>query len=188
MSATSTNPSMKKTVLAFGLIAGAIMSILMSITLQFHDSIGFEKGLVIGYTIMVAAFLLIYFGIRSYRDNVAGGTVSFGRAFAIGMLITAVAGALYTATWEVMYFNFMPDFDKQYIEHEVDRARASGKTEAEVAQVRAEQEKNFANYKNPIVNSAYTFLEPLPVGLIVSLVSAGILSRKRRRRDAVLAT
>ena len=178
---------MKKTVLTFGLIAGAIMSILMSVSIQFHDRIGFEKGLVIGYTIMVAAFLLIYFGIRSYRDNAGGGTIGFGRAFAIGMLITAVAGVLYTATWEVMYFNFMPDFDKQYIEHAVDRARASGKSDAEVAQVRAEQEKNFANYKNPVVNSAYTFLEPLPVGFIVSLVSAGILSRKRRTRDPALA-
>src|SRR6185436_8403756 len=107
------------------LIAGAIMSILMSISLQFHDQIGFDKALVVGYTIMVAAFLLIYFGIRSYRDNIGSGRISFGRAFAIGMLITCVAGVIYTATWEVMYFNFIPDFDKEYIEHSVERARAS---------------------------------------------------------------
>jgi hypothetical protein len=35
-------------------------------------------------------------------------------------------------------------------------------------------------YKNPLVNIAFTFLEPLPVGLIFSLVTAGVLSRKRR--------
>ena len=59
---------------------------------------------------MVLAFLLIYFGIRSYRDNVAGGTVRFGRAFAVGALIATVASVCYVATWEVIYFNFAPDF------------------------------------------------------------------------------
>jgi hypothetical protein len=35
----------------------------------------------------VASFLLIYFGIRSYRDNTRAGQISFGRAFACGFLI-----------------------------------------------------------------------------------------------------
>ena len=51
------------------------------------DAIGFDRGEIIGYTSMVLAFLLIFFGVRSYRDNVAGGTVRFGRAFAVGALI-----------------------------------------------------------------------------------------------------
>ena len=29
--------------------------------------------MLIGYTGMVLAFLMVYFGVRSYRDNVAGG-------------------------------------------------------------------------------------------------------------------
>jgi hypothetical protein len=81
---------MKKIVLTFGLIAGAILSVMMLITIPFQDQIGFN-GYVVGYTTMVLAFLLIYFGVRSYRDNVAGGTVGFGRALAIGTLITALA-------------------------------------------------------------------------------------------------
>jgi len=36
------------------------------------------------------------------------------------------------------------------------------------------------NYKNPLVNIAITFLEPLPVGLLVTLISAGVLSRRPR--------
>jgi hypothetical protein len=35
-------------------------------------------------------------------------------------------------------------------------------------------------YKNPLYNAAFTFMEPLPVGLIVALVSAGVLSRRRK--------
>jgi hypothetical protein len=41
-------------------------------------------------------------------------------------------------------------------------------------------------YKNPLVNIALTLLEPLPVGILFTLISAGVLSRKRRA-DGVTA-
>jgi hypothetical protein len=179
---------MKKTVLTFGLIAGIIMSAMMAATVPFFDKVSFEKGAVIGYTTMVLAFLLVYFGIRSYRDNVGGGTISFGRAFGIGILIVAIASLCYTATWQVIYHNYMPDFMEKYGQAQVDQARAEGKSEAEIAAVKAEAAKNIEQYKNPVYNMAITFLEPLPVGLIITLVSAGILRRKRRDSDTVFAT
>jgi hypothetical protein len=178
---------MKKTVWTFGLIAGAIMSAMMVATVPFMDRFGFDKGEVIGYTTMVAAFLLVFFGIRSYRDKVAGGTIGFGRALAIGALITAVASACYTVTWEVLYYEVMPDFGAKFGQYQLDRARAQGKSDAELAKMRAEAEKFTESYKNPVFNSAVTFLEPLPVGLVITLVSAGVLRRKRRRDDPALA-
>src|SRR5215210_635081 len=105
---------MKKTVLTFGLISGAILSAMMLATLPFHDAIGFDRALVVGYTTMVIAFLLIFFGVRSYRDNVAGGSVRFGRAFAVGALIGAVASVCYVATWEVAYSRLAPDYLTKY--------------------------------------------------------------------------
>src|SRR5688500_19890895 len=95
---------MQKTVLTFGLIAGAILSVMMLATLPFMDAIGFDRGEVIGYTTMVLAFLLIFFGVRSYRDNVAGGSVSFGRALAVGSLIAVVASVCYVVTWQIIYY------------------------------------------------------------------------------------
>ena len=70
---------MKKTVLIFGLLSGALMSLMMVLVLPFHDQIGFDRGLVVGYTTMVLAFLFIFFGVKSYRDNVGRGTIGFGR-------------------------------------------------------------------------------------------------------------
>jgi len=72
---------MKKTVLTFGLIGGAIMAAMMFATLPFVDKIGFDKGEIVGYTTMILAFMLVFFGIRSYRENVKGGHITFGRAF-----------------------------------------------------------------------------------------------------------
>src|SRR4051812_29998691 len=99
---------MKKTVFTFGLIAGAILSAMLAITIPFQEQIGPDRGEIIGYTTMVAAFLLIFFGIRSYRDNVGNGRISFGRALAVGSLIAVVAAVCYTATWEVIFFGTNP--------------------------------------------------------------------------------
>jgi len=171
---------MKKTIWTFGLISGAIMSIMMVVTIPFIDSIGSSTGEVIGYTSMVLAFLLVFFGIRSYRDNVRGGTIGFGRAFSVGLLIAAIASLCYVATWEVLYFKVFTDFDAKMEQASLARARAAGKSEAEVQKVRAQAESFSRLYRNPLYNSAITFLEPLPVGVVMALVSAGILRRKRR--------
>ncbi len=178
---------MRKIVLTFGLIAGAVLSALMLITLPWVEKIGFDKGAIIGYTTMVLAFLMVFFGVKAYRDNVAGGTVSFGRAFKVGILITAVASVCYVATWEVMYYKLNPGFADAYAQHMVDKARRSGATEAQIAERTAQAEKFREMYRNPLLNIAFTFLEPLPIGLVFTLVTAGVLSRKRRAVGAVAA-
>jgi hypothetical protein len=171
---------MKKIVLTFGLIAGAILAGTFLATLPFHDAIGNEGGMLIGYTSMVLAFLLIYFGVRSYRDNVAGGRIGFLKALGVGALIALVASACYVGTWEVMYFGGKSDYIEKYQARELEKARRSGESEAQIAAKKAEMDKFAEMYRNPFFNTAVTFLEPLPVALVIALVSAGILSRRRK--------
>jgi Protein of unknown function (DUF4199) len=173
---------MRKTILTFGLIAGGILSIMMLATIPFMDSIGFDRGEVVGYTTMVLAFLLVFFGVRSYRDNVAGGSVSFGRAFAVGALIVAVASVCYVATWQLIYYKLAPDFVATYQAYTVEKARASGASQAEIDEKVAAMQRIAKLYRNPAINVAVTFIEPLPVGLVFALVSAGILRRRPQRR------
>ncbi|HXU39357.1 MAG TPA: DUF4199 domain-containing protein [Blastocatellia bacterium] len=170
---------MKKTVLTFGLIGGAIMAAMMYATLPFMDKIGFDKGEIVGYTTMILAFMLVFFGIRSYRENVSGGRITFGRAFAVGLLITLVACVCYVVAWEILYFKFMPDFADKYASYVVEKARAAGASQQAIdAQV--QQMNSFkAMYANPFINVALTFAEPLPIGLIVTLISAAILRKKK---------
>ena len=171
---------MKKTVWTFGLIAGAIMSVMMVATMPFIDRIGFGTAEVIGYTTLIAAFLLIFFGVRSYRDNKAGRAISFGRALVVGLLINIVASACYVATWQLIYYKVVPDFVDKYAAHMIEEERAAGASQQEIDAKTAEMNKFREMYENPLVNIAITFLEPFSVGLIVSLVAAGVL---RRRRD-----
>ena len=170
---------MRKIVLIYGLIAGGILVAMMVLSAVFADRIGFDRGAIIGYTTMVAAFLMIYVGIRTYRDTIGGGTISFGRAFRVGVGIYAIAAVCYVASWQVVYRTMWPDFAQQYTAHQVEKAREEGKSEEQIAAQRKEMEKWWALYQNPLVNVAMTVLEPLPVGLLFILGSAGILSRRR---------
>jgi hypothetical protein len=175
---------MKRVVLTFGLIAGAALSAMMVATAPFMDQIGFDYGAVVGYTSMVLGFLLVYFGIRSYRDNVGGGAITFGRGTAIGLSIVAIASVCYVATWEVVSHTMLKDFAERYAAHAMDAARRAGATAAELAK----QEQDLAAFKtmyaNPIARYALTFVEPLPVGILMTLVSAGVLRRGQRREVA----
>src|SRR5512145_2166960 len=105
---------MKKIVLTFGLISGAISAALMFATVPFIYRIGFDWGTGVGYTSMLIAFLLVFFGIRSYRETVGNGQISFGKAFTVGILITLVSSLCYVIAWEIIYFNILPDFPDQY--------------------------------------------------------------------------
>jgi hypothetical protein len=171
---------MKKIVITFGLISGVILSTLMLIALAFHDAIGFDKSMVIGYTTMLLAFLLIFFGVRSYRDNVGGGQVGFLKALGVGALIGCIASACYVATWEAYYFGTHSDYLEKYSAHMLDKERQSGASEAAIAAKQAELQKLAVMYQNPLINSAMTFMEPLPVAVVMALVSAGILSRRKK--------
>ncbi|MGB7355260.1 MAG: DUF4199 domain-containing protein [Acidobacteriaceae bacterium] len=169
---------MKKTVLTFGLIAGVMISLLMESSLLLSHRIGSGHSMLLGYTIMVASFLLVYFGIRSYRDNTLSGQISFGRAFACGILITLITTLCYVATWEVLYFNFMPHFMDSYFAAQIHRVQSSGLDPATAAARVSAIERSQQLYQNPLVNMAYTFIEPFPVGLLMTLLSAAVLRRK----------
>ena len=175
---------MKKIVLTFGLISGVIIATMPLLTLPFVDRIGHDRAEILGYTTMIAAGMLIFFGIRSYRDNVGGGVVRFGRAFGVGMLIVVVANLLYAATWVAVSDRFFPDFMEKYQAEQLASERAKGATPAELAAKTAEFEKYAGWYRNPVLRAAMTFVEPLPVGLIISLISAVVLSRRRTARTA----
>ena len=167
---------MKRVIWKYGLFAGVILAALMFLTIPFVDTIG-EMGIVVGYTTMVIGFMMIFFGIRAYRDGEGGGKVTFGRAFVIGLAITAIGSLCYVGAWEVISNKYMPDFADKYSARIMARARADRMPEAELAATQKKMEEFARSYKNPWFRMAMTLLEPLPVGLILSLVASGMLRR-----------
>lgn len=171
---------MRKVVITFGLLSGAVAAALTFMTLPFAERIGFDRSIIVGYTIIVISMLFVYFGVRSYRDNVLGGRISFGSGFKAGLLITLISSLCYVAGWLVLFYGFMPDFVDQYSAWAVESARAGGADEAAIAAKLAEVENTRRILENPITNAAVSFLEPVPVGLLVTLISAAVLRKNGR--------
>ena len=168
---------MQKTILTYGLICGAVLGGFMLATVPFMENVG-DWGYVVGYASMLLGFLLVYFGVRSYRDNVAGGRISFGRALLVGGAIAFIGMCCYVATWEIVYHTMMPDFMDKYAARQIDKVRASGASAEVIAKKQQEMDAAVQMYKNPVMNVAFTFLEPLPVAIILTLVSAAVVRRR----------
>jgi len=169
---------MKKTVLTFGLISGGIMAAMMIITAFVGTSMGFDKAEILGYSTMVLAGIMIFMGVKSYRDHAGNGAITFGKGFKIALLITLVAALLYVITWMVLSYTIFSDFMEQYSTAMIEKAKASGVTAEQLAATQADMEKYKELYKNPFFRAALTFMEPLPVGVIMSLLAALILKKK----------
>jgi hypothetical protein len=122
--------------------------------------------------------------VRSYRENVAGGHLTFGRGFAVGILITLISCACYVGTWEIVYYKFMPGFAEKYAAHMVERAKASGARQQKLDETEQKAKQFEHMYHNPAVNVALTFMEVFPIGLAVTLLSAGILRKKAGQMSA----
>lgn len=177
---------MRRIVIKFGLISGAIISAATAIMLPLcmRGVFDFSASEVVGYTAMVLSFLMVFFGVRSYRDDVAGGAIGFGKAFGVGLLITLVACSVYVVAWQIVYWGFIPDFLDHYNAYQLDELRTEGASPEVIEEKQAEMETFAELYANPLFNVLITFLEVFPVGLVVTLVSAAILRRRPRAPEA----
>jgi hypothetical protein len=169
---------MKKIVFTFGLLSGAVSVLMMFLTVSFVDQIGFDRGIIVGYTGIVVSLLFVYFGVRSYRDNQLGGKITFGRAFGVGLLITLISCVCYVVAWEIEYATIFSDFMDKYEAYAMEQALASGATAATMAAKAAEMADMKRMMDSPILRPLLIFIEPFPVGLLVTLISAAVLRKK----------
>ncbi len=168
---------MKRIVLTYGIIGGIIVSVMMWLTLGSgtHD---FDNGMWIGYTTMVIALSTIFFAIKVYRDKHLGGSINFGKAFLMGLYITLIASTMYVVSWLVLSAVSEKDFMEQYYDHTKAQLESSDMP-ADQVEVKLQEMRDFQEmYKNPVVKIGFTYMEILPVGLLISLFCAVVLKRR----------
>jgi hypothetical protein len=185
---------MKKIVLISGLIAG-LVSIgwgvaYIAVCLNSDKPMDMGNGMLYGYASMLLAFSVIFVAIKNYRDKHNGGIISFGKAFRIGLYISLIASTIYVLIWLIDYYYFIPEgsFEQQYTNYTLEALKAEGATQPELDAKAAELAKDWESYKNPFVNAMITYVEILPVGLLVSLIAALVLKRKRPKAEFQTAT
>lgn len=173
---------MKKNIIIYGLTAGIVVSILMLASVNYlsycEGNVDYSTSMLIGYASMLIAFSLVFIGIRNYRNKYNGGVISFGKAFKIGLLMVLIASTIYVIAWLIDYFFFVPDFMDKYSAHMLGELKASGASQIEIDKQTKEMANMAVMYKNPFFTAMMTYVEILPVGLIVALISSLILKRK----------
>jgi hypothetical protein len=153
---------------------------------QCYTNPDFKSNDVVGYAGMIAAFAFIFIGIKNYRDKYNGGIITFGKAFKTGFYISLVASTMYVGVWLIDYYIFIPDFMDKYIPHMLKQAEANGATSAELNEKAAQMASFKEMYQNPLFVIVVSFFEVLPIGMIISLISALFLKKKPGNENAVV--
>lgn len=169
---------MKKEVWKYGLLSGLALAAPMAFAGPLEHRIGARWSMVFGYTIMVLSFLIIFVGVKHYRDTECRGFISFGRAFGVGVLMMLISCACYVAMWEGLVATVEKHFAHDYAAGMVKHAQSSGLKGPALDAKIAEAHSFEVMYSNPLYRMAMTLLEPLPVDIVMALVTAGILRRK----------
>lgn len=175
---------MTRIVLIFGLISGAIAAGLMWLLVGVvkTGAVDFDSAMMWGYSTMIIALSMVFFGIKSYRDN-NGGRITFLKGLQVGLLISLISGLCYAASWEAYHRTGGREFMQQYTAYYLEKMKTNGASDAEVEAARVEGERFMELYQNFYIRFPMTLMEILPVGLIVSLISAALL-RKREMLPA----
>lgn len=173
---------MKNYIFKYGLLSGLLIGLVMSIIMVV--TMGAEAGSsrfseVAGYIIMLLGLSLIIVGTKRYRDYELGGLISFGKAFKVGILITLIASLIY-AIWWMIFYAAGPgqQMMTEYTEAAREGIRQSALAQEEIQKQLDNIEKWTEMYKNPFVRFGITLMEIIPVGLVVTIVSALILKKK----------
>lgn len=175
------NLIMKKNILIFGSIAGLIVSAVMATTaITCYESKAFEGNMVMGFASMFIAFSFIFVAIKNYRDRTNHGAISFGKALQIGLWISLVGSTMYVVCWLIIFYNFYPDYMDKFVSHSIagikaDKALSAAEMKEQIDGVN--QYKVW--YRSPVMVILLTYMEILPVGIIVAFLSALFLRKKK---------
>jgi hypothetical protein len=171
---------MLRLIALYGVAAGVIVAVPMNaMMLSTPPGTLPENGMVYGYLSMIVGLTAVFLGVKHYRDKVLGGAIKFGPALVVGLGISAVASLIYVIAWELNLALMDYDFAESYARAMVEDARAKGASAAELEKAVAEAAGFVEAYRNPLYRMPITFIEMFPVGVLISLISAGLLRNSR---------
>lgn len=118
--------------------------------------------------------LCIILGTRWYRNNMLGGTMTFGQALITGIVISVSTGLIY-ALYNVISISFIyPHFLDDMIRDGVTRIQASGLSSEQASELVASMKRNATVPKVALGNLIRLSI----IGGVFSMITSIILRRK----------
>jgi hypothetical protein len=164
---------MKNNIFKNGILGGIIAAIVMaSMAFYIKTNPGQEPNPIIGFIGILMAFTFLIVGIKQQRE-INNGTITFGKAFLTGLGISFIISTIYVLVWLVIYYNFFPDFMEKYSEMVLKNTNPE-----ELSAKTSEMNQMKEWYKSPLNVILLTYIEILPLGIVISFIGALILKKK----------
>ncbi|MBR9913569.1 MAG: DUF4199 domain-containing protein [Algicola sp.] len=168
---------MKNTVIKFGLYGCTLAIVLFLLALVFGNGLSYSTQEIVGYATMIASLSFVFFGIKHFRDHVNNGTVSFGKALLIGVLISGMV-AIGIGIADYIYTTLInPDFAKEFLDTSIKQLETTY-SGTELQTKKAELVEQMSAYGGSGFLAFIMFVTVLIIGFILSLISTLILQRK----------
>ena len=164
------NPSILINALNWGLIIGlasiVYSVILYMLNLMFNQALGYA-----GVIIIIAGLAI---AMKSYRDNVLGGVMSFGKAFGFGMLIIIVAALLGAIFSYLLYAVIDTGLSERMLEFTSDKMLKRGVPEAQLDIIL----ERAAKFQKPLPIAITALISSILGGVVLSLIMAAIFKKE----------
>lgn len=171
---------MVRTILIFGVVAGLVVAVPMFLMLALvADPGAATESQITGYLLMLVALSLIFAGVKRYRDHTLGGVIKFLPALGAGLGISVVAALIYVIGWEITLMATDYRFADDYASAAIEKARSGGASATDLDRLTAQMATFRQQYADPSFRLPVTFIEIFPIGVVISLISAGLLRNSR---------
>ncbi len=138
---------------------------------------------VFGYLTLFLSMIFVYFGIRKYRDQEAGGYLEFWEGIKLGALII-ILPSLAFGLYSLIYSYWLdPGFMEAYFNQNLENLRA----ELPAAEYAIKEKELLAQkdtFMNPFFNFGLMFLTVYIIGIIASIISSFALLKNRPIAEA----
>jgi hypothetical protein len=177
------NQTMKKTVLRYGVYSAAFILLFFVVEwliLGTPETADYNTQEIIGYAGIILSLVFVFFGIKHYRDKVGNGTISFGKAMKVGLLI-CLGPAIMFGLFNVIYILYIdPTFlDKYYGYMLTEMKKQVSEAEYQAEAKKLEDAKRM--FASPAVQFGVMFLTVYLIGVVITVISSLILKKKNGR-------
>jgi len=133
---------------------------------------------VAGYLTMFLSMIFVFLGIRHYRDQINGGSLSFGQGMKIGVLIVLIPAVCF-GFFDLLYTQVLnPGWVDEYYKIMIDQLKANTPADQLTVKLKEmEQQKEF--FSNPVLLFLVMAATVFIIGLLVTIISSIALRRSK---------
>ncbi len=132
-----------------------------------------DKSWMVSILSLAVNSAILFFAMKSRKNDTLGGFMSYGQGFGTGMLIM-VFGGLITAVYTFVFYSYIdPEFINKTLEISRTEMLKKDMSDEQIDQA-LEMSKKFMS---PVMMTVFAYLASLFIGLIISLILAAVIKK-----------